>query len=134
MCGRGGDRGAGTIWVLAFAAVIWVGAVAAVAVGGVRGARHRADAAADLAALAAAARVAVGEDGACASAGRIAAETGARLARCRVREEVVEVSVTVDMVVPMGIGAVTVSSRAKAGPVGREGVIWRGTARCTECQ
>ncbi|WP_268248592.1 Rv3654c family TadE-like protein [Actinomadura welshii] len=130
----GGDRGAGTIWVLAFAAVIWVVAIAAVAVGGVRGARHRADAAADLAALAGAARLAEGARGPCASAGRIAVESGARLAGCEVQGDVVEVSVRVDVVVPMGLGAVKVLSRARAGPVGQEGVIWRGTARCTVCQ
>ncbi len=119
----GSDRGAGTIWVLAFAAVIWVGGIAAVAVGGVRGARHRADAAADLAALAGAARLADGAGGACARAQRIADESGARLARCRVRGDVVEVAVAVDLKVPMGIGTVRVLSRARAGPVGREGVI-----------
>ncbi|TDC58687.1 hypothetical protein E1200_32980, partial [Actinomadura sp. GC306] len=91
--------------------------------GGVRGARHRADAAADMAALAGAARVAEGTGGACASAERIAAESGARLARCRLQGDEVEVSVTVDIVVPMGIGAVSVLSRARAGPVGQEGVI-----------
>ncbi|WP_347813625.1 Rv3654c family TadE-like protein [Actinomadura sp. 6K520] len=99
-----------------------------------RGARHRADAAADLAALAGAARVAEGAGGACASAERIAVESGARSARCQAQGDVVEVSVTVDVVVPMGIGVVKVLSRARAGPVGQEGVIWRGTARCTVCQ
>ena len=122
-----GDRGAGTIWVLAFAAVIWVGGVAAVAVGGVRGARHRADAAADMAALAGAGRLAEGAGGACAGAKEIAVESGARLKRCRVQGDGVEVLVTVDVVVPMGVGAVEVMSRARAGPVGREGVLWRDT-------
>ncbi|MGP4022872.1 Rv3654c family TadE-like protein [Actinomadura sp. 3N407] len=130
----GADRGSGTIWVLAFAAVIWVGGIAAVAIGGVRGARHRVDAAADLAALAGAARLAAGGEGACGSAKRIAVESGARLVRCQVKGDVVEVSVTVDVVVPMGLGAVQVLSRARAGPVKQEGVPLRDTARCTECQ
>ncbi|TMQ87390.1 hypothetical protein ETD83_39880, partial [Actinomadura soli] len=90
----------------------------AVAVGGVRGARHRANTAADLAALAGAAWVAEGGGAPCGRAESIAAGSGARMARCRVRGHVVEVSVTVDVVVPMGIGALKVESRARAGPVG----------------
>jgi secretion/DNA translocation related TadE-like protein len=120
--------------VVAFAAVVWVTGVAAIAVGGVRGARHRGDAAADMAALAAAARVAEGGGAACGRAEDIAAESGARLSRCRVNGGVVDVSVTVHLKVPMGIGRLRVVSRARAGPVGRDGVPWRDTARCTECQ
>lgn len=112
----GSDRGSGTVWVLAFAAVIWVGGLAAVAVGGVRGVRHRADSAADLAALAGAAHAVEGAGVACSRAKGIAAESGVRLTRCQVRGEVVEVSVTADMRVPMGIGEVNVVSRARAGP------------------
>ncbi|MFA1546525.1 Rv3654c family TadE-like protein [Actinomadura chokoriensis] len=130
----GADRGSGTIWVVAFAAVVWVAGVAAIAVGGVRGARHRGDAAADMAALAAAARVAEGREPACARARDIAAASGARLSRCRLSGEVVEVAVTVRLKAPMGIGRLRVVSRARAGPVREYGVIWRGTARCTECQ
>ncbi|MWA06888.1 hypothetical protein F8568_042425 [Actinomadura sp. LD22] len=129
-----GDRGAGTIWVVAFMAVIWVGGVAAVEVGGVRAARHRGDAAADLAALAGAARVADGAADACGRAREIAKRSGALMARCRVRGEVVEVAVTVAVRVPLGGGAVRIRSRARAGPVGRGGVTWPGATRCTECQ
>ncbi|MFG2018329.1 Rv3654c family TadE-like protein [Actinomadura geliboluensis] len=118
----GGDRGAGTVWVVAFAAVVWVAGVAAIAVGGVRGARQRGDAAADMAALAAAARVADGGRSACARAREIAAGSGARLTQCRVRGDDVEVTVTVRLKVPMGIGDLRVISRARAGPVGRDGV------------
>ncbi|NVI89109.1 flp pilus-assembly TadE/G-like family protein [Actinomadura sp. BRA 177] len=115
--------------MVAFAAVVWVTGVAAIAVGGVRGARHRGDAAADMAALAAAARVAEGSGSACGRAEDIAAESGAWLSRCRVNGEVVDVSVTVRLKVPMGIGRLRVVSRARAGPVGRDGVPWRDTAR-----
>ncbi|WP_347256651.1 Rv3654c family TadE-like protein [Actinomadura sp. RB99] len=127
-CGRrvwgrwGCDRGAGTVWVVAFMVVIWVGGVAAVGVGGVRAARHRGDTAADLAALAGAARAADGAADACGRAREVAARSGARLARCRVRGEVVDVEVTVALRVPLGGGAVRVRSRARAGPVGSEGV------------
>ncbi|MFG1858544.1 Rv3654c family TadE-like protein [Actinomadura geliboluensis] len=118
----GVDRGAGTVWVVAFAAVVWVAGVAAIAVGGVRGARQRGDAAADMAALAAAARVADGGRSACGRAREIAAGSGARLTECRIRGDDVEVMVTVRLKVPMGIGDLRVISRARAGPVGRDGV------------
>ena len=119
----GADRGSGTVWVAAFAAIVWVTGVAAMAVGGVRGARHRGDAAADMAALAAAARVAEGGGSACVRARDIAAGSGARLSRCRIKGGVAEVSVTVQVEVPMGIGGLRVVSRARAGPVGRDGVL-----------
>ncbi len=117
-----GDRGSGTVWVVAFAAVVWVVGVAAIVVGGVRGARHRGDAAADMAALAGAARVAEGEGAACERARGVAAESGARLSRCRVSGDVVDVSVIVPLKVPMGGAGLRVVSRARAGPVGRDGV------------
>ncbi len=119
---RGTDRGSGTIWVLAFAAVVWVSGVAAIAVGGVRAARHRGDAAADMAALVAAAHVAHGDEAACRRAAAIAVESGARLSGCRVSGDTAAVSVTVPLKVPMGIGNLRVVSRARAGPVGRDGV------------
>ncbi|WP_157430316.1 Rv3654c family TadE-like protein [Actinomadura macra] len=128
------DRGAGTLWVLAFTAIIWLGGVTAMAIGGVRAARHRGDAAADLAALAGAARVPDGAGVACASARSIAAESGARLMRCAIEGRVIDVSVTLTVRVPLGIDAVRVVSRARAGPVGQESVAWRSTTRCTECQ
>ncbi|GAA4086811.1 hypothetical protein GCM10022214_53740 [Actinomadura miaoliensis] len=43
---RAGDEGAGTLWLVAFTGVMWVSVVAALTVGGVRVAWHRADAAA----------------------------------------------------------------------------------------
>jgi secretion/DNA translocation related TadE-like protein len=111
------DRGAATLWVLTFTAIIWLAGVSAMAVGGVRTARHRADAAADLAALAAAARVPEGGVAACARARSIAAESAARIARCVVEDGTVDVSVTLVLRVPLGVGAVRVGSRARAGPV-----------------
>ncbi|MDL4818222.1 Rv3654c family TadE-like protein [Actinomadura opuntiae] len=116
------DRGAGTLWVVAFMALIWVGGVVAMEVGGVRAARHRGDAAADLAALAGAARVPDGSAAACGAAREIARRSGARMARCAVRGEIVEVSVTVALRAPVGDGAVRIESRARAGPAGRDGV------------
>ncbi|MEV3923398.1 Rv3654c family TadE-like protein [Actinomadura coerulea] len=130
----GGDRGSGSLWVLGFAVVVWVVGVAAILVGGVRGARHRGEAAADMAALAGAARVADGGGAACVRAREIAVRSGARVVRCRVRGEVVDVSVAVEAPMLMGLKGRLIVSRARAGPVERDGVPWRHMSRCTECQ
>ncbi|MEU8118596.1 Rv3654c family TadE-like protein [Spirillospora sp. NPDC049024] len=119
---RSGDRGSGTVWVLAFAVLIWVVGVAAVLVGGVRSARHRGEAAADTAALAGAARVSDGGGAACARAKAIAIQSGARVVRCQVRGEIVDVLVAVDVTMPMGLKGRRIVSRARAGPVGQDGV------------
>ncbi|MEV5570488.1 Rv3654c family TadE-like protein [Spirillospora sp. NPDC052269] len=122
--GRGGgvDRGAGTVWVLAFLGVIWSVGVAAMVVGGVRGARHRVEAAADLGALAGAGRVSEGEGAACRVAREVAADSGGRVASCVVRGRIVEVSVDGVVRLPFGMREVRVVARARAGPVGRDGV------------
>ncbi|MEU5877260.1 Rv3654c family TadE-like protein [Spirillospora sp. NPDC047279] len=122
MAFRRGDRGSGAIYVVAFMAVVWMVAVTAMAVGSVRAARHRVDAAADLAALAGAGRVAEGRTAACRAAADIAADSGARLSACEVRGRIVETSVTMVMNVPVVKAALRVSSRARAGPVSPEGV------------
>ncbi|MFC4908957.1 Rv3654c family TadE-like protein [Actinomadura gamaensis] len=120
--GRGGDRGAGTVWVLAFMGVIWMVGVAAMVVGGVRVARHRVEAAADLGALAAARRVSEGEEAACRAARGVAADSGGRVASCLVRGRIIEVSADVVVRLPFGIHGVRVAARARAGPVGLDGV------------
>ncbi|MEU6034401.1 Rv3654c family TadE-like protein [Actinomadura sp. NPDC047616] len=117
-----GDEGGGALWVVAFMAVVWVSAVAALAVGGVRVARHRADAAADLAALAAAARVAEGAGEACRSAAVVVREFGGRLKRCQVRGSIVDVSVTIAVTGALAIGDIRIVSRARGGPAESESV------------
>ncbi len=79
------------------------------------GGRHRAEAAADLAALAAAGQAVRGEEVACGRAGDVAAGTGGRIVLCRVRggEALVEVEVALRVAV---LGAVTARGRARAGP------------------
>jgi secretion/DNA translocation related TadE-like protein len=78
-------------------------------------ARHRAQAAADLAALAAAVHVAEGRDPACRQALRIATANAARLVSCRV--ETSDVLVTAE-VRPAGVAALAGVARAsaRAGP------------------
>ncbi|RMI47781.1 hypothetical protein EBO15_00265 [Actinomadura harenae] len=121
-CGGGADRGAGTVWVLAFMGVIWVVGVAAMVVGGVRVARHRVEAAADLGALAGARRVSEGEEVVCRVVREVAADSGGRVASCLVRGRIVEVSADAVVRLPFGMRGVRVVARARAGPVGWDGV------------
>jgi secretion/DNA translocation related TadE-like protein len=104
-------------------ALVWLVAAVAMTVGGIRAARHRADAVADLAALAAAAQVINGSERACAVAGAIAREARARLVQCVVRDSVVDVRVTVTTNLP-GLGPVQVPSRARAGPARTPSAGW----------
>lgn len=93
---RCSQRGAGTVFILSIVLVVMVAlqAVAVLAAG--QSARHRAAAAADLAALAAANRLAFGSADPCADAGRIADANGAVLRDCVIDGMEVEVQVRVD--------------------------------------
>jgi secretion/DNA translocation related TadE-like protein len=76
------DTGSATVWVVtAMALVLGVGGVSG-SVGVVTVERHRADTAADAAALAAAGQVIAGQAAACAVAAEIARADGAALTRC----------------------------------------------------
>jgi secretion/DNA translocation related TadE-like protein len=80
--GAGHDIGSATVWSLALAlavlTLVWAATLVALAVG----ARHRAEAAADLAALAGAAAARDGRDG-CAAAAQIATANDAQLEACQ---------------------------------------------------
>jgi len=113
------DRGAAAVWVLGCGAVVLaVGLLVLVRSLAVL-ARHRAETAADLAALAAAARIGVGGDP-CAAAGSVAAANDARLRSCVVtlgaggRSGTVRVTVIARADLP-GTGAEMVTARARAG-------------------
>lgn len=112
---RPGDRGSASVWVLAIGLVVIVVAQAFAMVGAATVARHRAQAAADLAALAGALRVLDGESVACARAAEVSARNGAGLVACRV--DGFDVIVTVE-VAATGPGAWGAAQRsARAGPV-----------------
>jgi secretion/DNA translocation related TadE-like protein len=118
--GRGrafGDRGSGTVWMLALIGLTWSAAVMAMTVGGVRAARHRAYAAADLAALAAAAHAAEGPHAACRLAAHIAHGSGGRLRRCVMRGQISEVLVSTALGTTPALRNLTATARARAGPV-----------------
>ena len=88
----------------------------AVVVGTAVIARHRAQAAADLAALAAAGRLAAGQVTACGWAASLANSMNAGMAGCVVQD--LDVVVTVDVPVPLsrwGIGTARASARAGPG-------------------
>ncbi|WP_307851822.1 Rv3654c family TadE-like protein [Williamsia sp. CHRR-6] len=93
--------------------VILVGVVTFL--GAAASARHRAQSAADLAALAAAQRVLFGEADPCGAARSLAAESGAVVARCR--RDVDDVVVTVKIRVALGpFGIRDAVAIARAGP------------------
>jgi secretion/DNA translocation related TadE-like protein len=78
------DRGSATLWVLAACVAVCVAGAAAALWLDVVTARHRAEAAADLAALAAATAIGT-QPQPCPAAGRVAEANHARLISCRVR-------------------------------------------------
>lgn len=109
-----GDRGSATLMTMALAGVLLFTGAALAVVGGVLVAQREAQAAADLASLAAAAAAANGGD-ACAVAAGVATANGAVLASCRVQGREVEVGVTVRGPHPLG-RRLDVPARARAGP------------------
>lgn len=118
-----GQRGSASIWVLACSAlVLFMGLVVSLRTAAVL-ARHRAEAAADLAALAAAGRIGYASD-VCAAAAPVAVANGGRLVNCRASLDIGARSGTVDVVVSvpidlagMGLEQVTASARAGRMPV-----------------
>jgi secretion/DNA translocation related TadE-like protein len=110
------DRGSGTLWMLALIGLIWSVATMAMAVGGVRAARHRAYAAADLAALAAASHLADGAGSACELAARIARGSGGRLRQCVFHGRISDVVVVSEIRSIPALGPLTATARARAGP------------------
>ncbi|MCZ4083492.1 Rv3654c family TadE-like protein, partial [Streptomyces antarcticus] len=86
------DRGSATVWAALVTTVLCAVFGGVLLLGQAVVARHRAAAAADLAALAAAATWAHGPEGACAAALRVARAQDAALSSCRVLGEVAEVT------------------------------------------
>lgn len=110
------DRGAASILILAIGLVLVAAGVAAAAVGAARVGRHQARTAADLGALAGAARAVEGEGSACARARQLAGENQARLTSCRLEgwEIVIAAEVTVT---PLPGLTRQATATARAGPV-----------------
>ena len=113
---RVADRGSATVLAIAVIVLITSAGVAGVTLGSALVARHRTAAAADLAALAGAARATEGQTAACAHARAVAAANRAGLASCRVAGQVVEVVAVIRLPSLFGV-PMTARSRARAGPV-----------------
>jgi secretion/DNA translocation related TadE-like protein len=114
---RSAERGSASVWVLALAGVLALIGLAVALVGLAAVARHRATAAADLAALAAAGGAVEGEADPCAGAATVAVANGASLRTCTVDPAAVA---DVAVVVPVDLGPLGVreaTARARAGPV-----------------
>jgi len=76
------DRGSATVWVVVACLLAWSVAILALSIGGAIVARHRAESAADLAALAGARVLAGGAGDPCAEAAQVAAATRSRVVAC----------------------------------------------------
>ncbi|WP_198586916.1 Rv3654c family TadE-like protein [Glycomyces xiaoerkulensis] len=112
----GRERGSATVLAVGAMAATVVLAAGFVAVGQAGAARHRAQGAADAAALAGAAKVLIGEEAACGAAARLVSGNGAELQSCEVNDLEVTVRVTADANgVPAVFGPAQAVSRA--GPV-----------------
>lgn len=107
------DRGSATVLAAAMVAVLGTVAIGGVHVGATVLARHRAQSAADLAALAAARRGPSGEAAACREAGVLAAAMHGRLQECSLEQLDAIVTVTVDV---GGLVGARARAIARAGP------------------
>ncbi|WP_410537404.1 Rv3654c family TadE-like protein [Streptomyces sp. KL2] len=107
---RPAERGSATVWAALCGLVLCTVAAGVLALGQAVVTRHRAGAAADAAALAAADHALRGAEEACAAARRVAAAQRARVVRCRVREEIA------DLTVRVRAGPYSAGVRARAGP------------------
>jgi secretion/DNA translocation related TadE-like protein len=111
------DRGSATLLSVGIAAVLLGASVMGVLWAAVSLGHHRADAAADLAALSAAQAQQSNPGDACPTASRIADAQGASLKNCHVELETVAVAVTLTL--HLGVfGTPTVTGEARAGPIG----------------
>jgi len=108
---RRAERGSATVYVLTVALLLMAVTLGAAGFAGLATAKHRATAAADLAALAAAS---AGQAG-CDLAGRTAARNGGRLTECTREGRNVTVTVEVVARAPFGLQP-TLHARARAGP------------------
>lgn len=120
MSGLAADRrqaGSATIWMLTVCGLVVAAAVVALQLAVAVLIRHRAEAAADLAALAAADAALQGRPAACARAGRVAAAGAATLVSCTLADATAEVVVSVPARLLLGRFPPVVA-RSRAGPAG----------------
>lgn len=110
------DRGAASILILAVGLLMVAAGTAGAAIGNTRVARHRAQNAADLGALAGAMRAVYGEADACGRAARFVGANGGRMTACQVTD--LEIVVRAEVEVRPLPGLVRrAEAVARAGPV-----------------
>ncbi|HEY4007796.1 MAG TPA: Rv3654c family TadE-like protein [Pseudonocardia sp.] len=109
------DDGLATVWAVSAIAVLVMAMVFGLGLGAAATGRHRAEAAADLAALAGAGHALDGEPTACAYADRVAEPMHARLVSCRLVGAEVTVVLEVPTQAPLLAHRAAVG-RARAGP------------------
>ena len=115
MLSRASERGSATLVAVAMMAVLMAITLGGTVFGSAVVARHRAQSAADLAALAAAGRIGSGSQSACALATAVAAANGSAVTGCTADE--LDVIVTVEVPVALGrLGTGTARAVARAGP------------------
>lgn len=124
---RGAEAGSATVWVLVASALVGAAGLIGVLLTSAVLTRHRAETAADLAALAAADGVLQGRAVACRRAARVAAADSATLVSCRLAAATAEVVVSVPA---RGVLAKLppVRARSRAGPAG-VAAVGRSAAR-----
>lgn len=113
----GREEGSGTVLVVAAVGVLLILSIAGLQVGTAASAAHRARAAADLSALAAASAIQAGQGDPCGRASDLASRNGARLVECAVaagESVVVRVSIGVTLAWP-GVPD-SAEASARAGP------------------
>ncbi|MEV4180141.1 Rv3654c family TadE-like protein [Streptosporangium canum] len=121
--GIGRDRGAATIWVAGLMALVFAVTATVVFAGTARVARHRAQSAADLSALAAARLAFAAPERGCAEASSLAEGNGAMITRCFIDGDgIADVQVAVGLSLPV-LGDRTIMANARAGPVDIAGFI-----------
>lgn len=113
------EQGSATVWLTSLAALLVAACCAVLALGQAVVARHRASAAADLAALAAVSQAADGPGQGCAAAARVASAQRASLTTCVLGRDHVTVRVRVPVLTPLLPVAPLVGAlaEARAGPV-----------------
>jgi secretion/DNA translocation related TadE-like protein len=112
---RTDERGSATVWAAASVAALLLLVGLIVSIGAAAETRHRAESAADLAALAAAANLPSGVERACARARWVAHRMRTELTACRVHGWEAEVELAArppDLLLGFGVA----SARARAGP------------------
>jgi secretion/DNA translocation related TadE-like protein len=113
----GRERGSATIWMVGFMALIFAVAAAVTFAGMARVARHRAQSAADLSALAAARLAFADPARGCTEASSLAVGNGAKVTHCSIDGDgIAGIRVAMRFSLPV-TGEVTVTAEARAGPV-----------------